>query len=435
MADEGAGPTDDGVAPVAYRDRVVEELVAFGADLRERGASVHANAAVVGARALASVGLDDRDVVRAALKSVYVSDPDDGATFDELFPAFWARLKGYDERYREDEDGRELGELLRRPEAADVAAPADEEPTAPDDAPDPLDAATRATERRVTAFEESGAGDGTVSGASPVGEGETVPSVGGRPDAERLAEAVERLGAALATLPGRRRHAHGSTGRRDARHALRQSLKTGGVVFDVPRRPKRTSDVRVTFLVDVSRSVLDTVDRSFLLGFLRAAHESWRRPRTFLFDTDCREVTDALDARTAAATRALETAEATWGGGTRIGEAFRTVREEAPDAVDRRTVVVVVSDGLETGDVDELESGVAWLADRAAGVVWLNPLAAGAGYRPTARGMHAALPYLDALFGFATPSDLETVADELSRYGLGGPVGYAYRSTAEGAEP
>jgi len=191
---------------------------------------------------------------------------------------------------------------------------------------------------------------------------------------EATAAATERLTGVLATLAGRLPEHTESGSRPDVRRALRSSVATGGVLTSVPELQRRRSEVRGVVFADVSRSMLDVLDRSFLVGFLRAVHQSWRSARSFIFDTDVRDVTDALDAETADATfTALEDAEAAWGGGTRIGHAIESVRRTDPDVVDRRTVAVVLSDGLEMGDLDELESGMAWLARRASLVVWLNP--------------------------------------------------------------
>ncbi|WP_010612305.1 VWA domain-containing protein, partial [Halococcus hamelinensis] len=194
----------------------------------------------------------------------------------------------------------------------------------------------------------------------------------------------------------------------------------------LPRRRRTRSELRACLLVDVSRSVLDVVDRSFLLEFLRHAHEAWREARVFFFDDDLREVTSAFDAPDERALDALSRAETEWGGGTRIGGSFARLHERASDAVSRDSVVFVVSDGLEMGDVETLEREAAWLSRRARAVFWLNPLAASPEFEPTARGMAAALPYLDGLFAFAGPDDLAELARQLDRQGRHGRIGYEY---------
>lgn len=193
---------------------------------------------------------------------------------------------------------------------------------------------------------------------------------------------------------------------------VKQSLPSGQL-------PTRTEEPG-----GVSRSVLDTVGRGFLLRFLRTFAPRLRHASLLLFDCEVRDVTDAFDAPTTAdALRELQRAETAWGGGTRIGHAVETVRDEYPTAVDHRTVAVVVGDGLETGDVSTLEACTTWLARRARAVLWRNPLATSPASGPTAAGMAAALPFVDGLVAFTGVGDLEAVARRLTRYGAGGRVG------------
>jgi len=198
------------------------------------------------------------------------------------------------------------------------------------------------------------------------------------------------------------------------------------VAVTLPRRERAETAFRATLLVDVSRSVLDSVDRRFLLSTLDELVDRGRSVRVFFFDTEIREVTDAFAGSRGDPQAALEQAEVAWGGGTRIGDAVATLRRRWPDAVDRRGVTVVVSDGLEVGEVDELAAGAAWLARRSRAVVWLNPLAASPDWEPTARGMAAVEPYVDATFALGGSDDLAEAARQLARRGATGAVGYEH---------
>ncbi|WP_369335253.1 VWA domain-containing protein [Natrialba sp. PRR66] len=48
-------------------------------------------------------------------------------------------------------------------------------------------------------------------------------------------------------------------------------------------------------LADVSRSILDSIDRGFLLSVLRQLYADRRSVRVFFFDTSLREVTAQFD--------------------------------------------------------------------------------------------------------------------------------------------
>jgi hypothetical protein len=148
--------------------------------------------------------------------------------------------------------------------------------------------------------------------------------------------------------------------------------------------------------------------------------------RTFFFDTDLQEVTDAFAGVTDNPGEALERARVEWGGGTRIGQSLETLRHEYPYAIDRRTVVVVISDGVDTGDIDLLEERMVALYRGSRAVLWLNPLASSPEYEPACRGMEVALPFVDGLFAFSRAEDVVEIARQLEQRGLHGAVGYEY---------
>lgn len=412
------------------RDHVLDELVRFARTLRRSGAEVPANAALTGARALVEVGFE-RDPARAALRAALVTRQEDLDTFDRLFPEFWRRLTaglgptGPAEHPGPGGSDGGIAPLEGAPAPGDV----------PEDAPeadqDPEETETVSMEMRVsgpTGVEPDPDPDHeavTASTYSPTGTPSPVAVDPGILVAHGdLDAALGQLTRAVAALAGRR-WTRGGGDHMDTRRALRESFGTGGTIVSVPRKEHKLTAVRCVLLVDVSQSVLDTVDRGFLLRFLRAAYERWRHCRVFLFDDHVREVTTQLDAPTAEdALAALERAETEWGGGTRIGHAVETVRHEHPGTVDRNTVVFLVSDGLEVGEIDRLEGGMAWLSGRAAAVLWLNPLAASPEYEPECRGMAAALPYVDGLFAFTDAADVAEMARQLRLQGLRGEVGY-----------
>ena len=83
------------------------------------------------------------------------------------------------------------------------------------------------------------------------------------------------------------------------------------------------------------------------------------------------------------------------GGGTRIGESLQTLIAGCRAVIDSRTVVMIVSDGYETGDAALLGREMAALARRCRRIVWLNPMMAWEGDAPEAAGIKAALPHVD----------------------------------------
>jgi uncharacterized protein with von Willebrand factor type A (vWA) domain len=96
-----------------------------------------------------------------------------------------------------------------------------------------------------------------------------------------------------------------------------------------------------------------------------------------------------------------------WSGGTRLGESLAAFNREHGRLLSRRSVVIIVSDGLDTGAPERLGAELAAIRRRARRVIWLNPLLGRPGYEPRTGAMQAALPHLDL---FAPAHDLRSLA-------------------------
>ena len=188
---------------------------------------------------------------------------------------------------------------------------------------------------------------------------------------------------------------------------MRQSLRTGGDTPDPPRRERKRRKTRVVAICDVSGS-MDIYSR-FLLQFLYALQNSFARVETFVFSTGLSRVTrDLSGASYRAALGQLSGAVQNWSGGTRIGASLATFNASWSRLVDRRTVVVILSDGWDTGDPEQLADELHAISRRAGRVIWLNPLLGSASYEPLTRGMQAALPHVDV---FAPAHNLASLRD------------------------
>jgi uncharacterized protein with von Willebrand factor type A (vWA) domain len=118
--------------------------------------------------------------------------------------------------------------------------------------------------------------------------------------------------------------------------------------------------------------------------------------RVFIWHTRLSEVTGALrDPDPWRAQERLQLLSAGWAGGTRIGECLLQFEREHSRMVHRRTALMIVSDGYDTGSPQMLVNVLQRLRRRARRVVWLNPIAGRPGYQPLAGAMQAALPCLD----------------------------------------
>jgi uncharacterized protein with von Willebrand factor type A (vWA) domain len=164
-------------------------------------------------------------------------------------------------------------------------------------------------------------------------------------------------------------------------------------------------------LLDVSRSMSPYSQALAVVahGVLRTN----RRWEAFCFGTRLTRVTRALagsDPNAALERAAAEVLD--WDGGTRIGDSVKAFLDRhGHGGLARGAVVVLCSDGLEIGDPELLRAQMERLARLAHRVVWLNPLKESPAYEPLARGMRAALPFVDR---FASGHNLLSVEDALA---------------------
>ena len=106
-------------------------------------------------------------------------------------------------------------------------------------------------------------------------------------------------------------------------------------------------------------------------------------------------------------------------GGTQLGESLKTLHQQhARRLVGRRTLVLIITDGLDTGEPAALKSELAWLRRRCRRLLWLNPLLRFDGYAPIARGaaeLHSQAHGMVAVHNVSKLQDLASSLAELMK--------------------
>jgi uncharacterized protein with von Willebrand factor type A (vWA) domain len=232
-------------------------------------------------------------------------------------------------------------------------------------------------------------------------------------DAERAA--ARRLLTRLATRGPTRVSRRTRPSRRraevpDLRATTRLSLRQGGELLERRWRAPTRRPRRVVLVLDVSGSMKPYA--RMLLQYVQASVAARARVEAFAFGTQLTRLTLELAGRDPdrALRRAAERVS-DWSGGTRIGESLATLNREHGRRIGRGAFVVILSDGWDRGDPDELAAELARLRRTAHRLVWLNPLAADPRYEPLTRGMRAAMPHLDRLLPGNSIKSLEELAD------------------------
>jgi hypothetical protein len=350
--------------------------------------------------AIELVDFTDRIDVYLALRSVFTMREDDIATFDALFAEWWGvepRAKrsemdgGPRQRQHSTTQSTLVGSHAEQPSSTLTRwaklAEADEEASSFSVAV-PSTRASRGTKDFAT-FEDA--------------------------DLVALEELATRLARRLNARRSRRwRPAYRGQGTRiDLRRTMRLSLHLGGDFLELARRERKPRRTKLVALCDVSGS-MDLYSR-FLLQFLYALQHAFARVETFAFSTRLVRITDAL-ARDSyrEALDELARSESGWSGGTKIGASIADFVTASIRRVDRRTVVIVLSDGWDTGEPELLGAAMAAIHRRAGRVLWLNPLLGSPTYQPLTRGMQAALPHVDVFAAAHNLASLEALARYLA---------------------
>lgn len=363
----------------------LERLAGFVDLLRREGFNVGI-AESLDAAALAARGdLRDGRALRRGLKALLCSRRREWERFDTLFDA-WFRAPG------------------RHAAAGVPGAPATAEGHGAAGVP-------RGEGGADPDGDEAGAGEGGASPREALGQAD-FRDLADDTTLRALEELIERLARRLRRRLRRRLERSRQGARLHLRRTIRASLGRGGTPLERVFLRRRRRLPRLVLLVDVSRSM--SLYSFLFLRFARGLLGAFAEAEAFVFHTRLVRVSDALRERDLLRAREkLTLLSLGWAGGTRIGECLaRFAAEHAGHLPGRRTTVIIVSDGLDTGPPELLADALAALRRRARRLVWLNPLLGRPGYAPLARGMQAALPHLDAFapaHNLASLAALETV--------------------------
>jgi uncharacterized protein with von Willebrand factor type A (vWA) domain len=202
----------------------------------------------------------------------------------------------------------------------------------------------------------------------------------------------------------------------DFRSTLRGSLRHGGEVLEWARRDRKTKPRPLVVLADISGS-MEAYTRLLLLFVHGLARGLGSRVEAFTFGTRLSRVTRALRGPDLErALRDVARAVPDWSGGTRIGEALRAFnRLWARRVLGGGPIVLLISDGWDRGEPRLLAEEMARLQRSCHRLVWLNPLLGASDYEPSARGMQAALPFVDDFLPVHSLASLQDLARQLER--------------------
>ena len=328
--------------------------------------------------------------LEAALRALFCATHSDWEKFDEIFQAFWRGTRRA-QSLTGSADGKPPSRRLADAGAAQGAA----------GQPDHV--------QRLGGDDGAAEGRGRREGASGADNllAADLRHVTDPADVARANALAARLARTMRARLVRREQVRRHGRRLDLRRTIHRNVSHGGTPIDLAWRRRKIKPLRLVVLLDASGSM--NLYTAFFVRFLHGVVDAFREAEAFVFHTRLAHVSASLrDRDVARAVDRLGLMAQGIGGGTRIGDSLATFnRWHARRLINSRTAVMIVSDGYDTGEPERLGAEMRRLRRRCRRIIWLNPLIGWRDYSPQARGMQAALPYVDL---FAPAHNLESLA-------------------------
>jgi len=379
----------------------LEKLTAFSRMLRLEGLAVSPKETEDAARLLIVLGLEDRDQVKAALRTVYAKSQEEQLSFNRVFDAFFLS---------EEQMRRQAQEQMEREQELEKNRREAEEELQLNGRPMDLDEKQRQTyaampeeaRERLRNFMKKYRG---TAERNPNLYSEFIHSVFARTIMEQqllmenaglggesldpelgilyrdisefkdteIPKAIGMIQTIARQINGElsaKRQGRGHQGKLDFRRTIRKGLETGGSFYRLSYRRPRSKRKRLVLLCDVSGSMVQFSE--FALRFIQSLNQVSDYSRTFLFSEDMVEA-DAFQLQNMDTFRSTVRSSGLYGRGTDLGTALERLCSEKPPALTSGTTLLILSD---TKTIDQPRAVAALLAaKRLCGrVLWLNPI-------------------------------------------------------------
>ncbi|GGE46031.1 vWA domain-containing protein [Actibacterium pelagium] len=386
---------------------LVRNIIWFARALRKSGLPVGPGQVIRAVRAVQAAGFSRREDFFWVLHACFVSKREHHTVFVQVFRLFWRdpqylehmismlspMVRGVNEEHKAAAAAKRAAEALLDQDQFDLPDLEEEQGTELE-----IDARTTSTSQerlKTLDFEQMSLSE--------------------------IAEAKRML--AKLTLPvppiRTRRMAPKVHGRKpDWRATMRSSMRQGGEITTLNHRaPKeRWPDLVVICDISGSMSQYSRMVLHFLHAVSNAKGQGWARVHGFTFGTRLTNITRHMATRDVDAALAAAGSQAQdWEGGTRISDCLHDFnRDWSRRVLSRGAVVLLVTDGLERGDIEQLKREMQRLQLSARRLIWINPLLRFDGFMPRAEGIRTMLPFADTLVAGHNVASLEALADVIA---------------------
>ena len=343
--------------------------VAFARILRGAGIDVPLDSVIVFVGALSKIGLENRDDVYWAAYATLIRRHEDTQIFDRAFAVFWDQLIAVD-----------IASYEQQTESVTLLIDSEQEDN-DDSSAEALEEDENTLALRFSSVETLREKDFAAYTDTELRE------------AEQFMSSLKLAGPPKRSLRLQKANRKGS--RHDIRRTMRAVLQNDGEPIERYWREPSTKLRRLVVLLDISGS-MEPYARA-LLRFMHAAVVGRQRVEAFTLGTRLTRITRELANRDPDRALARTSAQVSdWSGGTRLGECLQNFNDNwGVGSLARGSIFVILSDGWDRGEPQVLAEQMLRLQRVAYRVIWVNPLKVSPGYAPLARGMAAAMPYID----------------------------------------
>ena len=349
---------------------ISESIVAFAQFMRSHGFNAGIQETQEALLCAKEGLLTDKEIFRYSMKAIFCKSPEERLTYEKLFLLFW-NTNPTDLKESKSKISVQ-GSVSRKP-VASIVMLGRGKTISPDEEGKIISGANETERLKQTDF----------SNLNNI-------------DAALLEEIAQKLFKQLALRLNRRMKESKRKGQISLRRTIRRSIGYGGEPIDLFKKSQKPKKQRLVVLLDVSGS-MDKYSY-FLLRFVCALRENFRQLEAFVFSTSLVRISKTIrQSRLDFVLNKISEQADNWSSGTRIGECIHEFNEKYGKLLlNGSPIVLVLSDGLDTGDPALLGKEMIKLQRRARKIIWLNPLKGMKGYAPTAGGMKAALPSVNS---------------------------------------
>lgn len=365
------------IPPEKISQKLLSRIIGFANLLRKNRVPVHTVNEIDAISALNHIDINNRFEFYHALKANMIASRKHFAVFDHLFLTYWRTGVSMPKRY---------GGETEEPDEGDSSVHKESGADKDEDVPSRKD-----SKKRSNIYEEITVPTHSLTEALKEKDFEDVTDH----EVALFDEVFKNLRVNVKEKKGRRYKPCSNGKIVDLKRSIRQSTQKGGDIIKIYTKMRKPRQSKLVLLADVSGS-MDIYSR-FLIKFIFGLQKQLRDTETFVFGTKILRITDVLSYRSLQTALFMLSAKATfWSGGTDIGGCLTEFNHAyGPKLRKRNRILVILSDGWDRGDTENLKKQMAILKRGFKKIVWLNPNLKYDEYKPLCMGMSAAMPYID----------------------------------------